>query len=115
MARYAITIFLSAFLLFQVQPLVGKFILPWFGGTPAVWTTCMLFFQVLLLAGYIYGHILDRYLKPRFQLLVHSLVMLAGAASLPLGLHGATVDATGIRGLPVELALAIWLLAVLGM
>lgn len=52
---YTITIFLSAFLLFQVQPLLAKAILPWFGGTPAVWTTCMLFFQVLLLAGYAYA------------------------------------------------------------
>ena len=52
MARYPITIFLSAFLLFQVQPLVGKVILPWFGGSPAVWTACMLFFQMLLLGGY---------------------------------------------------------------
>ena len=56
MIRYPLTIFLSAFLLFQVQPLIGKFILPWFGGSPAVWTTCMLFFQVLLLGGYAYAH-----------------------------------------------------------
>ncbi|HEY8379836.1 MAG TPA: hypothetical protein VIK91_25270, partial [Nannocystis sp.] len=56
MLRFALTIFLSAFLLFQVQPLIGKIILPWFGGTPAVWTTCMLFFQCLLLAGYAYAH-----------------------------------------------------------
>ena len=58
MARYALTIFLSAFLLFQVQPLIGKFILPWFGGSPAVWTTCMLFFQVVLLVGYSYAHLI---------------------------------------------------------
>ena len=50
MSRYAFTLFLSAFLLFGVQPLVGKFALPWFGGTPAVWTACMLFFQAALLA-----------------------------------------------------------------
>jgi hypothetical protein len=49
MIPYALTIFLSAFLLFQVQPLMGKYLLPWFGGAPAVWTTCMLFYQVLLL------------------------------------------------------------------
>ena len=48
---YAVTIFLGAFLLFQVQPLIGKYVLPWFGGAPEVWTTCMLFFQVLLLGG----------------------------------------------------------------
>jgi hypothetical protein len=53
---FALTIFIGAFLLFQVQPLIGKFVLPWYGGAPAVWTTCMLFFQVLLLAGYAYAH-----------------------------------------------------------
>ena len=56
MILYAVTIFLSAFLLFQVQPLIAKMILPWFGGTAAVWTICMLFFQLLLLAGYVYSH-----------------------------------------------------------
>ena len=63
--RYALTIFLSAFLLFQVQPLIGKFILPWFGGSPAVWTTCMLFFQILLLGGYGYAHFVTSRLPPR--------------------------------------------------
>ena len=58
MRLYALTIFLSAFLLFQVQPMIGKYILPWFGGTPAVWTTCMLFFQVQLLVGYGYAHLI---------------------------------------------------------
>ena len=56
MTAYALTIFTGAFLLFQVQPLIGKYILPWFGGGPGVWTTCMLFFQVLLLGGYAYAH-----------------------------------------------------------
>src|SRR6476620_10565596 len=56
---FGLTIFLSAFLLFWVQLLLGKYILPWFGGAPAVWTTCMLFFQVLLLGGYIYAHVLN--------------------------------------------------------
>jgi hypothetical protein len=60
MAAYALTVFLSSFLLFQVQPLIGKYILPWFGGSPAVWTTCMLFFQVALLAGYGYAHLASR-------------------------------------------------------
>jgi hypothetical protein len=53
---YAATIFLSSLLLFLVQPLIARLILPWFGGTAAVWTTCMLFFQTLLLAGYAYAH-----------------------------------------------------------
>ena len=54
---YAFTSFWGAYLLFQLEPLIGKFILPWFGGSPAVWITCMLFFQVLLLAGYAYAHL----------------------------------------------------------
>ena len=54
--RLPVTIFLSAFLLFQVQPIMGRYLLPWFGGSPTVWTTCLLFFQVLLLAGYVYAH-----------------------------------------------------------
>src|SRR5439155_16428868 len=53
---YCITIFLGAFLLFSVQLVTAKYFLPWFGGTPALWTTCMFFFQVLLLAGYGYAH-----------------------------------------------------------
>ena len=65
MPSYALTIFTGAFLLFQVQPLIGKYILPWFGGGPGVWTTCMLFFQVLLLGGYAYAHFISRWLKPR--------------------------------------------------
>ena len=56
MFLFAISIFLSAFLLFQIQPMIGKFILPWFGGTPAVWSTVMLFFQVLLTGGYAYAY-----------------------------------------------------------
>ena len=56
MSIFAISVFLSAFLLFQVQPMIGKFILPWFGGTPAVWSTVMLFFQVLLTGGYAYAY-----------------------------------------------------------
>ncbi|NLC71203.1 MAG: fused MFS/spermidine synthase [Desulfuromonadaceae bacterium] len=56
MPAFALTIFLSAFLLFSVQPLMGRYLLPWFGGAPAVWTACMLFFQIFLLGGYSYAH-----------------------------------------------------------
>src|ERR1700721_1319543 len=56
---FAATILLSAFLLFQVQPLIAKLILPWFGGSAAVWTSCMLFFQLALLGGYAYAHLLN--------------------------------------------------------
>jgi len=81
---YAITILLSAFLLFQVQPIIAKIILPWFGGSAAVWTTCLLFFQLALLAGYLYSHALVRYLKPRAQMLTHGLLLLASMAALPI-------------------------------
>ena len=71
MAVYGLTIFIGAFLLFQVQPVIGKYILPWFGGAPSVWTTCMLFFQVVLLAGYAYAHLISTYLKPKCQGITH--------------------------------------------
>ncbi|MBL8910508.1 MAG: ferrichrome ABC transporter permease [Archangium sp.] len=60
MGRISVTVVLSAFLLFLVQPLIGKVVLPWFGGAPAVWTTCLLFFQVVLLAGYAWSHFIKR-------------------------------------------------------
>ena len=70
-AAFGVTILTGAFLLFQVQPLGSKAILPWFGGCPAVWTTCMLFFQVVLFAGYCYAHLLQQWLPPRRQAIVH--------------------------------------------
>ena len=79
---YAATIFVSAFLLFQVQPLVSKHILPWFGGTPAVWTTCMLFFQMLLFAGYAYAHGSQQWLRPRQQAALHIGVLVAAGLLL---------------------------------
>ena len=84
MFSYALTIFLSAFLLFQVQPLLGKYILPWFGGSPAVWTTCMLFFQLLLLAGYLYAHLITRYLVQRKQVVFHIGLIAAALLLLPI-------------------------------
>lgn len=80
---FAATIFIGAFLLFQVQPIIGKYILPWFGGTPAVWTTCMLFFQCVLLAGYAYAHGLIRFVPPRGQAAVH-VVLLVASLLLPI-------------------------------
>jgi SAM-dependent methyltransferase len=75
---YAITVLIGAFLVFQVQPIISKAILPWFGGSPAVWTTCLLFFQVVLFGGYAYAHVISRYLSPAWQGAVHcSLVALA--------------------------------------
>jgi len=80
---YAATIFLSSFLLFLVQPLIARLILPWFGGSAAVWTTCMLFFQVVLLAGYAYAHALGK-LRGKSQPIIHTVLLLAAAATLPI-------------------------------
>ena len=68
---FAAAIFLSAFLLFSVQPLFTKMVLPVLGGTPAVWSVAMVFFQGVLLAGYLYAHLLNRYLGPGRAVLVH--------------------------------------------
>jgi hypothetical protein len=84
MFLYALTILVSAFLLFQVQPVIAKIILPWFGGSAAVWTTCMLFFQTVLVLGYLYSHAVIRYLKPRMQTLVHCGMLVLSAAVLPI-------------------------------
>jgi hypothetical protein len=81
---YAATIFLSAFLLFEVQPMIGKIILPWFGGSASVWSTCLLFFQASLLAGYLYAHCSTRYLTPRRQALLHLALLAASIALLPI-------------------------------
>jgi hypothetical protein len=81
---YALTIFTGAFLLFSVQPLIAKYILPWFGGTASVWTVCMLFFQMLLLAGYGYAHLTTRYLPARAQCGLHLAVLALALLSLPI-------------------------------
>jgi len=72
---FAFTSFLSAFLLFQVQLIISKHILPWFGGSAAVWTTSLLVFQLLLLAGYVYSHVVSVRLSPIAQARLHSLVL----------------------------------------
>ncbi len=81
---FTITIFLSAFLLFQVQPLISKAILPWFGGSPSLWTASMLFFQVALFAGYAYAHLCTKYLPPFVQGLVHVVLVVTALLLLPI-------------------------------
>ena len=78
------TIFLGAFLLFQVQPIVGRFILPWFGGSPAVWMTCMLFFQVMLWLGYGYAHGIVRRLPLKGQVGLHVGLLVLSLAAMPI-------------------------------
>ncbi len=84
MILYASTIFLSAFLLFQVQPLIAKIILPWFGGSAAVWSAALLFFQLVLLAGYGYSHFAIRRLTPRQQWMTHAGLLAVSCALLPI-------------------------------
>src|SRR5712692_5581572 len=81
---YALTIFASAFLLFQVEPLIAKMILPWFGGVAAVWTVCLLFFQSLLLLGYLYAHLLTRRFVPRTQGWLHAGLLAVSLLVLPI-------------------------------
>ena len=81
---FACTVFTSAFLLFQVQPLIARFILPWFGASPGVWATCLLFFQVLLLVGYAYAHVLVRYLSLSRQAGLHMVLLAVAALTLPI-------------------------------
>jgi hypothetical protein len=84
MPGFAAAIFTSAFLLFWVQPLFSKMILPLLGGSPSVWNTAMMFFQLVLLAGYGYAHLLTRYVASlRRQIVIHGAVIAAGLIFLP--------------------------------
>jgi len=111
---FPLTIFTGAFLLFLVQPLVGKFILPWFGGSPAVWTVCMVFFQIVLLAGYAYADVLVRLFNTKRQAIVHVIVILLACVVLPI------TPSAGWKPVPGEDAEPTWriillLLATLGL
>src|ERR1043166_3484098 len=81
---FAPTIFLSAFLLFCFEPMTGKMMLPLLGGAASVWITCLLFFQLMLLAGYGYAHVIERYAKVRSQMLVHGAIMASALLVLPI-------------------------------
>jgi hypothetical protein len=85
---YPATTFLSAALLFTLQPLFAKMLTPLMGGTPAVWNTALVFYQGALLAGYLYAHIIATRFKPRTQLIVHTLVLLFGLVFLPIKVSG---------------------------
>ncbi|HEX2826540.1 MAG TPA: fused MFS/spermidine synthase [Burkholderiales bacterium] len=99
---YAAALFASALLAFWIQPLFTKLVLPRYGGSPAVWTTAAMFFQVVLLAGYLYAHVLTRY-RLRAQLAVHAVLIAAAVATLPL--HAAGVMPAGTA--PVVSLLAL--------
>src|ERR1700728_2355381 len=81
---YTASIFVSALLLFSVQPLFAKMVLPRLGGSPAVWSVAMVFFQSLLLAGYVYAHVLMRIKSRLIPIVVHLVLLLVAFATLPL-------------------------------
>jgi len=93
MMLFAATVFLSAFLLFQIQPIIAKIILPWFGGSSSVWSVCMVFFQVGLLLGYAYGHWLNEKLTTRRQMWTHGGLLLLSLLTLPVVANPAWRDA----------------------
>ena len=102
-ALYAATLFLSALLLFAVQPMFTKMVLPRLGGAPTVWSVAMVFFQAALLAGYAYAHLLVRRLPLGIGALVHLGVLAAAAVALPIGIaHG--------FGAPPATGIALWLI-----
>jgi SAM-dependent methyltransferase len=103
---FALTVFASAALVFLVEPMVAKLVLPRLGGSPSVWNTSLAFFQVALLAGYGYAHLLQRLRSLRVQALAHGLVMLAAAVALPLRINE-------LVGPPSSNHPTIWLLGVL--
>ncbi|HEV2445598.1 MAG TPA: hypothetical protein VGS58_06740, partial [Candidatus Sulfopaludibacter sp.] len=107
MLLYALTISLSAFLLFAVQPIIAKMILPWFGGSSAVWSTCMLFFQAVLLLGYAYAHWLHHKLSARAQAAAHCILLAASLATLPILPNQAWATAGGPPSLRILALLAI--------
>src|SRR5947208_13223564 len=78
------TLFLSAFLLFWFEPMLGKMMLPFLGGAASVWITCLLFFQLMLLAGYGYAHVLERYAGVRRQIVVHTVLLVIAFLFLPV-------------------------------
>jgi hypothetical protein len=108
MLAFSLTIFWGACLLFLVQPLIARFILPWFGGGPAVWTTCMLFFQVLLLGGYAYAHFSISRLTPRRQVITHLSLLALAVVLLPItpGDHWKPTDGSHAAGHILLLLLA---------
>jgi hypothetical protein len=106
---YAATLFVSAFILFLVQPMIGKLILPKLGGTPQVWNTCMVFFQMVLLAGYAYTHTVSTRLKLRHQLIIHGILLLLPLAILlpkPFDVGDWRPD-LGVNPIPSALALLV--------
>ena len=107
-ALFGVTVFASASLVFMVQPMAAKLLLPLLGGAPSVWNTSMAFFQAALLAGYAYAHLLQRVGSMRRQAMIHAAALVVAAAVLPLRVHE-------VLGPPSSDHPALWLLAALGL
>ncbi len=105
LAGFALSLFDSAFLLFSVQPLVSRLVLPRLGGSPAVWNTCVCFFQAALLLGYGYAHLASTWLQPRAQVLLHMAVLASALVLMPLSL--------GVAAPPADTSPIGWLFALL--
>ena len=101
---YTSTIFLNAGLLFLVQPMFSRMVLPLLGGSATVWTTCMLFFQAALLAGYFYAHVMPRWLGPERQAWTHIALLLLSLLTLPVAVNTAT--GPGAQDHPVAASLS---------
>jgi hypothetical protein len=112
MAACGLIVLIGAFLLFQIQPIIGKYLLPWFGGGPAIWTVCLFFFQTILLAGYAYAHLLTRWFRPRGQVLLHAVLLICALACLPVAPSDAWKPGTSDRP---ALALLLLLTCQLGL
>ncbi len=111
LAGFAAALFASAFLVFSVQPVVSRLVLPKLGGSPAVWNTCVCFFQAALLLGYGYAHLATGRLRPRAQVALHAAVLAAGLASMPLSLGAGAppAESSPVGWLLVRLALGVGL------
>lgn len=105
-AAYALTIFVSAFLLFQVQPIIAKIILPWLGGAAAVWSVCLLFFQSVLLLGYLYAHVLTSRISSRWQGALHAALLGTSLFLLPI-LPGNRWKPAGVEDPAIEVLLLL--------
>ena len=107
---FALTLFVSSALMFVAEPMVGKMLLPLLGGTPAVWSTCMVFFQAMLLAGYLYAHLSTAWLKVRWQAVLQCTVILLSCLVLPIVIDKGSVGAAETR--PIREVLTRLLLSV---
>ena len=109
---FAATLFVSSALLFVIEPMFARMLLPQLGGAPAVWNTCLAFYQLALLGGYLYAHALTAWLGVRRQAVLHLGLGLLGFALLPLAARGSFTPPAGADPTPwlfAELSIAVGL------